>query len=59
MLRSTAPGSAVTDGKAALGVDAETLRRRAKNDYQRAREADSMDLRSRDALTELEAAPVH
>lgn len=51
--------AAVTDGKAALGVDADTLRRRAKNDYQRALEADSMDLRSRDALTELEAAPVH
>ena len=44
-------------GEAQLPVDAVTLRRRAKEDYERALAADGEDRRSRDALAGLAAPP--
>ena len=53
------PGSlagAAASGQATLSVDAATLKRRAKEAYERAIAADSEDRRSRDGLTRLDGS---
>jgi len=47
---------AAASGRATLSVDAATLKRRAKEAYERAIAADSEDRRSRDGLTRLDGS---